>query len=308
VLLSQIPYTGLDLGPVGTTLYWLMLILWSAAAAYLILFGAFPLVLRRAKSFGGNVKEALNQESAAPAVPMPTPTYAAPEPVAHIQPIAVAAPAMALEAPEPVSSYQEYIQKRAAVAEKPEGFRSFASGQALSIDDIVKGLSRESGMVFSTPEGTAPAAPQPVQPAPAPVQETPAAPVAPAYVPAAFVPSPASQPATLVSMSDDIPGFVAALLAGDRDTVFNSLRSVVRAGGDSQEFLSQAVCALDDAYRARIDGSSVHPEIARITEGCATSFLERVVVSLTQAVDSSYSTGITGAKLALTRVLALVNG
>ncbi len=36
ISLSQVPYTGLDLGPVGTVLYWVFLILWTFAGAYLI--------------------------------------------------------------------------------------------------------------------------------------------------------------------------------------------------------------------------------------------------------------------------------
>lgn len=36
VTLSSVPYTGLDLGPVGTTLYWGFLVLWCLFAAYLI--------------------------------------------------------------------------------------------------------------------------------------------------------------------------------------------------------------------------------------------------------------------------------
>jgi hypothetical protein len=36
VSLSAVPYTGLDLGPVGTALYWGFLILWCLGAAYLI--------------------------------------------------------------------------------------------------------------------------------------------------------------------------------------------------------------------------------------------------------------------------------
>ncbi|MDE2212934.1 MAG: hypothetical protein KGJ34_00120 [Patescibacteria group bacterium] len=36
VTLSQVPYTGLDLGPTGTALYWLFLVLWCAIAAYFI--------------------------------------------------------------------------------------------------------------------------------------------------------------------------------------------------------------------------------------------------------------------------------
>lgn len=36
VTLSSLPYTGLDLGPVGEVLYWTFLVLWCLAAAYLI--------------------------------------------------------------------------------------------------------------------------------------------------------------------------------------------------------------------------------------------------------------------------------
>ena len=36
VTLSQVPYTGLELGPVGTALYWGFLVLWCLIAAYLI--------------------------------------------------------------------------------------------------------------------------------------------------------------------------------------------------------------------------------------------------------------------------------
>ncbi len=36
VALSAVPYTGLDLGPVGTALYWGFLILWCLGAAYLV--------------------------------------------------------------------------------------------------------------------------------------------------------------------------------------------------------------------------------------------------------------------------------
>jgi hypothetical protein len=84
------------------------------------------------------------------------------------------------------------------------------------------------------------------------------------------------------------------------------LREVAREGGDTEAFFTQVACALDDAYRHRIEGAPVHPEIARITNGVATSTLEKVVTATTTAVDSSYSIGITGAKLALTRALATI--
>jgi hypothetical protein len=184
-----------------------------------------------------------------------------------------------------------------------EGFKSFATGEALTIDDIVKGLSRESGMVFAQRDETSYDAPTPAEEA-APVQA--AVPEA-APAPIQDVPTPVAT-AEPITYSDDISGFLGALLSGNRDQVFGTLRDVNRTGGDTQEFLAHAVCALDDAYRARIDGTPVHPEIARITSDCATNFLERLVSSLATAIDSSYSAGITGAKLAATRALAVVNG
>ena len=95
---------------------------------------------------------------------------------------------------------------------------------------------------------------------------------------------------------------------GDRDRVFGTVRNLTREGGSSEDFLSEAVCALDDAYRARTEGADVHPEIARVTSDCHTSFLEKLITSLATAVDSSYSAGVTGTKLALTRALSVVNG
>ncbi len=202
-----------------------------------------------------------------------------------------------------------------------EGFRSFATGNALSIDDIVHGLAREAEhheRVFDAlaanqvqdqqvttttttvlhdeaPEIHAAVLESEVM-APrkaATVQES-VAPAAPVYEP--------------LALSDDITGFIASLLSGDRDATFNHIRQVTRTGGDSELFLTHAVCALDDAYRARIDGTPVHPDVARLTAECHPTFLEKLVGALTTAVDGSYSAGVTGVKLAVTRALAIVNG
>ena len=90
--------------------------------------------------------------------------------------------------------------------------------------------------------------------------------------------------------------------------MFGTIRGITRTGGDSEAFLTHAVCALDDAYRARVDGSVCHPDILLVTADCHPSFLERMVTALTTAVDGSYSTGVTGVKLAVTRALAIANG
>ena len=277
VYLSQIPYTGLDLGPWGTAMYWIMLMLWSLAAAYLVFFSAMPFALKRVNAFGSQVKETLAGDRSVSA------------PVAeHTSiPVQEAASVHAYTAPEPVAEYQA-----------TQGFRSFAQGAALTIDDIVKGLAREAEahptatahelrpnfMIREEEQSHYEAAPEPVAAKPEPVVEAPA------------------------PVNADVSDFITALLQGDRDTVFGTIRGITRTGGNSEEFLTHTVCALDEAYRSQVDGSVCHPEIARLTSECHPNFLEKIVTALTTAVDGSYSTGVTGVKLALTRALAVVNG
>jgi len=233
-----------------------------------------PFALRRVRTFGTDVHGVLNSDQHA-------------EPVAnvmqsaHVAPLSHA-PAHGAHAPEP-QGFRGYTTN--------EGFRSFAQSESLTIDDIVKGLSRESAQ--QAPAHAAPEAHTNVEPVVAPYTER--------------IQEPAA-PAAAMEIHHDVPAFIEALLAGDRDQVFGMLRNVNRTGGDSETFVTHAVCALDDAYRARLEGTPCHPEVLRATEGCATPFLERVIVSLATAVDSSYSTGVTGAKLALTRALTVVNG
>jgi hypothetical protein len=276
VYLSEVPYTGLELGTWGTVLYWLMLIGWSAALAYLVLFNAVPFAFSRAKRFGSNVKDALTSDApadhghghaAAHTAHAPTHGHA---PAAHSTP--VAAPAH--------TGFSAH-----------DGFRSFAAGDGLTIDDIVKGLSRQIELNH-----------EPEAPVAAPVmesvrEETPA----PAPVRAAA-------PAAATPMNENVRDFIKALLDGDRDTVFGMIRKMAREGEDTELFVSHAACALDDAYRACIDGTTCHPDIAELTNGCHPSFLERIVSSLTTAVDGSYSAGMTGVKMALTRALGVVAG
>jgi hypothetical protein len=266
VYLSETPYTGLDLGPWGTALYWIMLIGWSAAAAYLVLFTALPFAAARVKSFGGSVKTALNKE---PVVAHAAPHHA-PAPVHH-----------SAHPPAPARPVGYNVH---------DGFRSFAAGDGLTIDDIVKGLSRQ----IEEKHVAAPVYVQETARTPEPVREAPVAPTRPIEAPA--------------SIPEGVHDFIKALLDGDRDTVFGTVRKVTREGGSTEEFVSHAVCALDDAYRARIDGTTCHPDIASLTADCHPSFLERLVSSLTTAVDGSYSTGLTGVKLALTRALGVVQG
>jgi len=280
VYLSEVPYTGLELGPIGTVIYWIMLIGWSAALAYLVLFNALPFAAARVQRFGGSVKEALNSTPDASSHDTHAPVAHASH-TAHAAHSAHAAPA----APAKPQGYDVH-----------EGFRSFAAGDGLTIDDIVKGLSREIEQKHSASDAPAPTHQEVMQA----VQEEAPAPAAPRYVPAA---APVVAP-----MNADVRDFIAALLNGDRDTVFGMIRSMARQGEDTEAFVSHAACALDDAYRACIDGTTCHPDIAELTNGCHPSYLERLVSSLTTAVDGSYSAGMTGVKMALTRALGVVAG
>ena len=160
----------------------------------------------------------------------------------------------------------------------------------------MNGLSRqasdEHALPVTTPTAhTAHTTPETVVHAVAPVRT---------YVPA--------QKEVVTTVHHDVPAFISALLSAQKDQVFGMIREMNKAGNNVEEFLTHVVVALDDAYRAKIDGTPVHAEVARVCEDCAPSFLERVIASLTTVVDGSYVTGVTGVKLALTRALHAVEG
>lgn len=60
VTLSQIPYTGIELGPIGTAVYWTALIVWSGAVAYILLFKIVPFTRRKLTAVGSAVYEAVD--------------------------------------------------------------------------------------------------------------------------------------------------------------------------------------------------------------------------------------------------------
>jgi hypothetical protein len=294
VYLSQIPYTGLDLGPVGTVVYWVLLVLICAAAAYLILFQLLPWIIKGLQSFGSEVGHSLNQPAGAVAFAGAAhgTTGSAHEPSQQIH--ATAPQTHVVQATTTVSKANPSAYSAA------QGFSSFAQNGSLTIDDIVNGLARlpemDNHQTTQTTHTEAVITPTPVEAVQAPVY------AAPQFA----QPARAEQPAA--GVSTDVRDFCAALLQGNRDVVFATIRQIVREGGDAEMFITQVVCAFDDAYRNRVEGTKVNGEIAQLTQNCATPFLERLMNALTNAVDSSYSPGISGSKLALTRALAVVEG
>jgi len=278
VYLSQIPYTGLDLGPIGTAIYWLVLLAWSGGVAYLVIFKALPTVASRIRSFAGSVDGMLNAPPTAEGAHDP---YVVASKRAHEQEPVREPPVLEMhDEDQATSRYSAF-----------EGFRSFAKDGALTIDDIVKGIAE-------LPVGNLPSFKGPE--------------LVPAY---AMANAPAHSSggdthgfsASSAPVPADVHSFISALLQGDRTATFGALRNTMRSGGDPERFLTSAVCALDDAYRARVDGTSCDPEVERLCSSCDTPVLERLVGALSTAVDSSYREGITGAKLALTRAFAALS-
>lgn len=288
--LSEIPYTGLDLGPVGTVLYWIALIGWSLALAYLVLFGAVPVANRRMRNFGSRVSEALNVREFAPIVAQ----RSAPAPESQPFQNSVMTP----EPPRKADALVGSPTERRGYSSY-DGFKSYAKNGALSVDDIVKGLSRHP---YAVAEHTAhvQANVEPIYEKVEPIYDR----VEPIYEHVETITSNAAVEAGAVQ--PHIRGFAAALCEGDRVAVFAGLRQHLRGGGVPEHLLSKTVCLIDDVYRSRVDGIPCDPDMARMTARLDTPTLEKLVTALTTAIDSSYSAGVTGAKLALTRALVVL--
>ncbi len=258
--LSQIPYTGLELGPVSTVLYWLALIGFALALAYLVLFYVVPSVHRSMQLFGSRVSILLNAQE----------RLVVSTPSAKIAPVPPA-PEAASPAAHEYSTY--------------DGFKSFANNGALSVEDIVKGLSRKS-----------------LAPNAEPIYEQ----VEPIYEQVEPITVAASTGVESTAIPAHSRSLIVPLIEGDRAAVFAGLRKHVQEGGAPEQLLSTMVGILDDVYRARMDGASCDADIARRSARLSMPILEKLIASLTTAVDSSYSDGVTGAKLALIRALSVL--
>jgi uncharacterized repeat protein (TIGR01451 family) len=289
--LSQIPQTGLSLGPVGTAVYWSALIAWALALAYLVLFGAVPMANRSFRTFGLRVKEVLNAPAATATI--------IEERIHHIAPsVMVSAPALVVarasiapkeQEPEAPRGYSSY-----------DGFKSFAQGGSLSIDDIVKGLARSHAapVVAVAPPEPAHVEAHNVEP----VYEN----IEPIYQNVEPIMNEPIESTPVAVVPTNVRGFVAALIEGDRNAVFAGLRQYTRGAGSPEKLISDVACLLDDAYRARMDGTNSDADVVRLVARLDTPTLEKLVASLTTAIDSSYTTGVTGAKMALTRALGVL--
>ncbi|MFZ2500614.1 MAG: hypothetical protein WAW90_01345 [Minisyncoccia bacterium] len=276
--LSQIPYTGLDLGPVGTATYWLVLIVGSLVLTYIVIFYIAPIAQRAMRDFSVHVSTML-EKSSRPAVSMPIIQHFVTVPN---KPSVSSVPVSEPEALEQSHGYSSY-----------DGFKSFSRNGALSIDDIVKGLSREH-------------APQSVQQAASSTSSV--MNTEPIYekVEPIFVEEELKMSSSTEEVSTDARGLASALIEGDRVAVFATLRQFVLSGGVPEKLISSVVFLIDDTYRARLDGSHCDATMARLTARLDTTTLEKLVAALATAIDASYTDKVTGAKLAFTRALAVL--
>jgi hypothetical protein len=237
-----------------------------------VLFTAAPIINRRARDFGSRVLTVLN---AAPEL-----ATALPVPDSRVQASSVGAELAQREFPEASRGYSSY-----------DGFKSFAHAGALSVEDIVKGLSQGYSAPIAESTMRTKANVEPIYENVEPI------------VPNAAVDG---QNAGVVEVPASSRGFTIALIEGDREAVFSGLRQHVRGGGAPEQLITATVCLLDDVYRARIDGTACDADIARMTARFSVPVLEKLIASLATAIDSSYSSGVIGAKLALTRALTVL--
>jgi hypothetical protein len=261
VTLSQIPYTGLELGSIGTIIYWIILIIWSSAVAYLVLFKFLPYTGRKLKTVGSAVTNALD----------------------------------ATEESTIDASMHEEMEDIQIDGFAPKSH----DDEVLSVEDIVRGLSRMHQERAPAEEPVAPVFPvEEAEEEPAIYEEEVVKEMSrpPVEVPVYTVPS----------VDGDDMRLLNALMNGDRDTSFSMLRRTMRNGGRPELLLEKALVHLDTAYRARIDGIACSEDIRRICAQADTALLEEVVDALATAVDTTYSQSQTGAKLALTRAHAVI--
>jgi len=101
------------------------------------------------------------------------------------------------------------------------------------------------------------------------------------------------------------PLFVQWLVEGNSNKVFSFLRSITKQGKTAEEFLTKILYELDSVYQSRLEGTQAAGAVAEIVRPLSIRELEHIIESLTRAIDGGYSSGMTGAKVALARILDL---
>jgi len=223
---------GLQLGGLGVFLYFMLVGVWSVVVAYVITFA----------SGEGDHGAHAGAHSGATGLGAPH-TAHAPLPVEPTR-------------AKPFRGFSPY-----------EGFKSYAQGDVVTIDDIVFGLARESGATELHN---------------ARVMHDEA--------------KPHAHQSTNVAPASQANAFLELLVSGERDGAFAILRDVEEHGEGAESFLKRTFTAVESALEARIGGGTCDMRVMEILGRCDTPVLEKLVSALATADGDTK-----GGKLALTR-------
>jgi hypothetical protein len=98
--------------------------------------------------------------------------------------------------------------------------------------------------------------------------------------------------------------FIVALVEGKEEEAFKMLRSI-GAKGTSHSFILDAIRAVDDVHKNRIEGNrAVDLTVAEKTSSLSTSELENLLTILIDAVDHTYSSDMIAFRLMVARAIA----
>ncbi|MDQ5927693.1 MAG: hypothetical protein QG633_131, partial [Patescibacteria group bacterium] len=113
-----------------------------------------------------------------------------------------------------------------------------------------------------------------------------------------------------ISTLSMIPLFVEWIVRGEDKKVFTFLRMLKHQEQPVADFMRKVVSDLDNAYRARMEGSdersNVNQHIAEVTYHLSNKELETIVGELLHGVDERYDSAYTSVRLSLVRVLDIV--
>jgi uncharacterized membrane protein YgcG len=105
--------------------------------------------------------------------------------------------------------------------------------------------------------------------------------------------------------SATIPTFIGWITAGDMNRAFSHLRVLYAQGRSTTDFLAEALCELDDAYQFQLAGErEVSAGTLQATKRLTKEDVERVIEYLLTGVDHSYSKEQVGVKMAMLRALS----
>jgi hypothetical protein len=239
---------GLDLDPLGLALYFGGLFIWSAFLAYLIVFG----LQKKPASHGASGHGHAIAPSSHGLGGFGGPAPGASQGISR-------GPAKAAKAPpKEFRGYSPY-----------EGFKSFATGDTLTIEDIVKGLARESGATaLHEAEVAEDASP-------------------------AHDDHPHEHDPALAASAAQANEFLRLLVEGERDGAFEALREIEEHGEGAEPFLQRVLSAVEAALNSRLSGGVCDLRTLEVLGSCDTPVIEQLARALAD--------GKHGGKLALTR-------